>query len=155
MDFILMLTRDDRTIDDAEALVAAALDLGIRHIGFKDMGCPIATMRVLAQRIRDGGATSYFEVVSTTSDAITRSLETSLRRLGVPSVELFLLHNQVVRTTTAAGALGLDEVLRRGGVMDVFDRLRAQGLVGALGFTAHLIGQRRLYAFAAARCLAD
>ena len=26
---------------------------------------------------------------------------------------------------------------------------------GALGFTAHLIGQRRLYAFAAARCLAD
>jgi uncharacterized protein len=26
---------------------------------------------------------------------------------------------------------------------------------GALGFTAHLIGQRRLYNFAAARCLAD
>jgi hypothetical protein len=26
---------------------------------------------------------------------------------------------------------------------------------GALGFTVHLIGQRRLYAFAAARCLAD
>jgi uncharacterized protein len=28
-------------------------------------------------------------------------------------------------------------------------------LFGALGFTAHLLGQRRLYAFAAARCLAD
>jgi uncharacterized protein len=28
-------------------------------------------------------------------------------------------------------------------------------IFGALGFTAHLIGQRRLYAFAAARCLAD
>ncbi len=28
-------------------------------------------------------------------------------------------------------------------------------LFGALGFTAHLIGQRRLYTFAAARCLAD
>ena len=26
---------------------------------------------------------------------------------------------------------------------------------GALGFTAHLLGQRRLYSFAAARCLAD
>jgi hypothetical protein len=26
---------------------------------------------------------------------------------------------------------------------------------GALAFTAHLIGQRRLYAFSAARCLAD
>jgi DNA ligase-associated metallophosphoesterase len=28
-------------------------------------------------------------------------------------------------------------------------------IFGALGFTAHLIGQRRLYTFAAARCLAD
>jgi uncharacterized protein len=26
---------------------------------------------------------------------------------------------------------------------------------GALGFTAHLIGQRRLYTFSAARCLGD
>ncbi|HVN35390.1 MAG TPA: hypothetical protein VMU96_09060 [Casimicrobiaceae bacterium] len=78
MNFILMLTRDDRTIDDAEAVAATALDLGIRHIGFKDIGASIATMRTLVGKIRDGGGTSYFEVVSTTSDAVTRSLETGV-----------------------------------------------------------------------------
>jgi DNA ligase-associated metallophosphoesterase len=36
--------------------------------------------------------------------------------------------------------------IRSAAFLDVF---------GALGFTAHLIGQRRLYSFAAARCLAD
>jgi DNA ligase-associated metallophosphoesterase len=41
-----------------------------------------------------------------------------------------------------AGALNI----RHAAFMQVF---------GALAFTAHLIGQRRLYAFAAARCLAD
>ena len=38
MDFIFMLTRNDRTIEDAESVVDAACDLGVRHIGFKDVG---------------------------------------------------------------------------------------------------------------------
>ena len=80
-----MLTRNDRTIDDAETVAAAALDLGIRHIGFKDVGASPATMRALVQRIRDGGATSYLEVVSTTSGAIARSLEKG-RALGVDCI---------------------------------------------------------------------
>lgn len=67
---------------------------------------------------------------------ITRSLESSLKRLGVSSVELFFLHNPVVRQATAGGGIGIEEVLRPGGVMDVFDKLRAQGLIGGVGFTA-------------------
>ena len=102
LDFILMLTRNDRTIDDAESLAAAAIDLGIRHIGFKDLGCPTATMRSLVQRIRDGGATSYFEVVSTTSEAIARSLETG-RALGVDRI---LGGTDVAAAARAIGDLG-------------------------------------------------
>ena len=85
MNFILMLTRNDRTIDDAEAVVADALGLGIRHIGFKDVGVSVATMRALVQKIRDAGGTSYFEVVSTTSAAIARSLETG-RAIGADRI---------------------------------------------------------------------
>jgi thiamine monophosphate synthase len=85
VNFILMLTRNDRTIDDAEMVVVAALELGIRHIGFKDLGASAATMRALVQRIRDAGGTSYLEVVSTTSDAIARSLESG-RALGVDRI---------------------------------------------------------------------
>ncbi len=40
-----MLTRNDRTIEDAESVVDAACDLGVRHIGFKDVGVSTATMQ--------------------------------------------------------------------------------------------------------------
>ncbi len=36
--FIFMLTRDDRTVEDAVDHLATALSLGVRHIGFKDVG---------------------------------------------------------------------------------------------------------------------
>jgi hypothetical protein len=82
MDFIFMLTRNDRTIEDAESVVDAACDLGIRHIGFKDVGVSTATMEALVQTIRRHGGTSYLEVVSTTPEAIVGSLEAG-RALGV------------------------------------------------------------------------
>ena len=85
MDFILMLTRADRTIEDAEPVADAALELGIRHVGFKDIGASTATMQALVQKIRACGGTSYLEVVSTTSAAIAASLETG-RALGVDRI---------------------------------------------------------------------
>ena len=85
MDFILMLTRADRTIEDAESVADAALELGIRHLGFKDLGASTATMRALVEKIRACGGTSYLEVVSTTSAAIAASLETG-RALGVDRI---------------------------------------------------------------------
>ncbi|MBI3503601.1 MAG: hypothetical protein HY059_02070 [Proteobacteria bacterium] len=82
MDFIMMLTRSDRTIEDADSLLGAIVDLGVRHIGFKDVGVPYATMERLVARIRAAGAVSYLEVVSTTPESIRESLSTG-RKLGV------------------------------------------------------------------------
>lgn len=64
MDFIFMLTRNDRTVADAADHLAVAQALGIRHIGFKDIGLPFDRLRALNGLIRAGGATSYLEVVS-------------------------------------------------------------------------------------------
>ena len=64
-----MLTRNDRTVPDAEAHLAVAQSLGVRHIGFKDIGLPFDRLRELNQRIRAGGATSYLEVVSEDRDS--------------------------------------------------------------------------------------
>jgi len=85
MDFIFMLTRNDRTIEDAARLVDAACELGVRHIGFKDVGVPFASMRDIAERIRRRGGVSYLEVVSTTSTAVVRSLKAA-RALGVDRI---------------------------------------------------------------------
>jgi hypothetical protein len=63
-DFIFMLTRADRTVEDAEARVPEALAAGVRHIGFKDIGLPLSALRRLAGVLRRAGATTYLEVVS-------------------------------------------------------------------------------------------
>ena len=64
MDFIFMLTRDDRTVPDAMTHLETALALGVRHIGFKDVGVPVAQLKALNAAIKAKGATSYLEVVS-------------------------------------------------------------------------------------------
>ncbi len=85
MDFIFMLTRNDSTIEDAGQLVDAVCDLGVRHIGFKDIGVPRATMQELVTRIRQRGGVCYLEVVSTTPQAVIQSLEAA-RTLGVDRI---------------------------------------------------------------------
>lgn len=63
-DFILMLTANDRTIPDARARLEEALEGGVRHIGFKDVGLPMSELKGLAAAIRSAGGRSYLEVVS-------------------------------------------------------------------------------------------
>lgn len=82
MDFIFMLTRQDRTIEDCLELFDLIKPLGLRHVGFKDVGVGESTLRRLADRIHESGATVYLEVVSTTPEACLRSTETALR-IGV------------------------------------------------------------------------
>jgi mannose-6-phosphate isomerase-like protein (cupin superfamily) len=62
--FIFMLTRNDRTVPDASQQLQTALSLGVRHIGFKDIGLPVEQLKGLNAAIKAGGATSYLEVVS-------------------------------------------------------------------------------------------
>ena len=66
MDFIFMLTRRDQTVEDCLDTLDLVADLGVRHIGFKDVGAPTATLKELNRRIKATGAVSYMEVVSVT-----------------------------------------------------------------------------------------
>jgi len=65
MDFIFMLTRQDRTIADCLDLVRLIRPLGLKHIGFKDVGAAPAVLASLTEAIRASGAASYMEIVST------------------------------------------------------------------------------------------
>lgn len=67
--FIFMLTRNDRTVKDAAKHLEAALLLGVRHIGFKDIGLPVDDLKYLNATIQGSGATSYLEVVSLDRDS--------------------------------------------------------------------------------------
>ncbi|WP_083999649.1 hypothetical protein [Actinomadura kijaniata] len=82
MDFIFMLTRDDRTVTDCLEVVDAVADLGVAHIGFKDVGVDRDTLVRLHARLRDLGVTTYLEVVSTDRDQALASVRTAVE-LGV------------------------------------------------------------------------
>ncbi len=73
--------------------------------------------------------------MSNLAGQIERSLEASLERLKLDRVEVFQLHNQIV-PETGDGKIGVSDVLGDGGVADIFDRLKGQGLFDHYGFTA-------------------
>jgi hypothetical protein len=82
MDFVFMLTRNDATVADALALVEIARPLGVRHIGFKDVGADPSMLQSLTSAIREAGASPWMEIVSTTREAELRGVELG-RDLGV------------------------------------------------------------------------
>ena len=82
MDFIFMLTRDDRTIRDCLELIDLIRPVGLKHIGFKDVGVTPDVSKALTKAIHESGATSYMEVVSTTPEACLASARVA-RDLGV------------------------------------------------------------------------
>jgi hypothetical protein len=82
MDFVFMLTRSDQTVPDCLEVLDEIGGLGLTHIGFKDVGVPPDVLGTLARRIKDGGATSYMEVVSTSREACLSSARVA-REIGV------------------------------------------------------------------------
>jgi len=72
-EFIFMLTRDDQTLRDARSVYAAIADVGVRHVGCKDIGLPHDELRALMGDIRAKGATTYLEVVSESEEATLAS----------------------------------------------------------------------------------
>jgi hypothetical protein len=102
VDFIFMLTRDDRTVEDGLAVADEALALGLRHIGFKDVGAAPATLRAINARIKDAGATSYMELVSTSPEAALRSAAVAAE-IGVDRLLGGTDAEGILRTIAGAG----------------------------------------------------
>src|SRR5271165_1202467 len=82
MDFVFMLTRNDATVGNALELVEAARPLGLKHIGFKDVGADASQLERLTGAIRAAGAAAWMEVVSTSREDELRSIALA-RALGV------------------------------------------------------------------------
>ncbi len=77
-----MLTRFDQTVADGLDVLDDIKPVGLTHIGFKDVGVPPETLRALNQRIKEMGATSYLEVVSTSVETMLQSAKVA-REIGV------------------------------------------------------------------------
>ena len=76
------------------------------------------------------------EHVDDIAGEIDQSIEASLKRLQVDSVDLIQLHTSVTRTSgTFRNSISIDNVLGDNGVLAGFERLRERGLARFFGFT--------------------
>lgn len=82
MDFVFMLTRSDRTVADALDVLDDVRAVGLSHVGFKDVGIEPAAAAALARAIKQLGATSYLEVVSTSAETALQSAKLA-RDIGI------------------------------------------------------------------------
>ena len=68
--------------------------------------------------------------------AVQRSIEGSLKRLGLNQIDVFQLHNQIEpQEPTAPRRLTLSEVVGTGGILEAMQKLKDAKVVKALGFT--------------------
>jgi indole-3-glycerol phosphate synthase len=85
MDFIFMLTHHDRTVQNCLEVYDSLAGIGLRHVGFKDVGVDKSTLKELTRRIKADGSIAYVEVVSQTPETIRQSIKASAE-LGVDRV---------------------------------------------------------------------
>src|SRR5262249_53992639 len=144
----LMIRADAKTRRDA---VARALELGIDYFDTAPIYGDTLSEQNLGQILHELGAKPFVATkialelrdLDDIPGAVTRSVEASIARLGVPRLALVQLHNRVgsqraVKADIGVGALlTIDDVLGQGGVVPTLERLRARGLVAQFGCCAY------------------
>jgi aryl-alcohol dehydrogenase-like predicted oxidoreductase len=68
-------------------------------------------------------------------DQIEASVEASLKRLRRNGVDLLQLHNRIGKNNDGGDVLSVDQVVGEGGVADILEGLRKQGLTRFIGVT--------------------
>jgi hypothetical protein len=77
IEFVFMLTHHDRTVDNPVGRYEQIRGCGLRYIGFKDIGAPVAELREVCARAHADGLEVMLEVVSTTRQEELRSVAAS------------------------------------------------------------------------------
>jgi hypothetical protein len=77
IEFVFMLTHHDRTVDDPASVYEQIRGCGLRYVGFKDIGVPVAELREVCARAHADGLEVMLEVVSTTREEELRSVAAS------------------------------------------------------------------------------
>jgi hypothetical protein len=74
IEFVFMLTHHDQTVPDPAGVYQQVRDRGLRYVGFKDIGAPVAELRDVCDRAHADGLEVMLEVVSTTREEELRSV---------------------------------------------------------------------------------
>ena len=136
----ILIHQDDATRRQA---LKRALDAGINWIDTAPSYGDGKSEEALGWLLKEVGQQPYVSTkvrldlsrIDDIRGQVERSLEASLKRLDMGSVELFQLHNRIAQAT-AGDAIAVERVLGKDGVADALDRVREQGLTRFTGITA-------------------
>lgn len=125
---------------ERERAVARAVEIGVNYFDTAPSYGDGLSERHLGQALRTLNAPVYVGTkfrldrsnMVDVAEAIVRSLEASLKRLGMEHTDLLQLHNHV-GPPRGNGALGVEEILQE--VVPVLARLRQQGKTRFFGIT--------------------
>jgi hypothetical protein len=67
-ELIVMLTHNDRTVENAAEIFEACKDTKAKYWGFKEAGIPVEEMKALYARMKECGKTTFLEVVAYTEE---------------------------------------------------------------------------------------
>jgi hypothetical protein len=73
-----MLTHNDRTVDNALEVLDQVASVGLRHIGFKDVGATPEKQRELTEAAHAAGLVVYLEVVSVDKEDEMASIDAAI-----------------------------------------------------------------------------
>jgi len=135
-----MLTRNDETIPNARAIYASIAELGLRHVGCKDVGLEKPELAKLIADIRFHGHKSYLEVVSESDDSMERSAHTAVEVgadyvIGGTAVERIqkVIAGTGMKFFPYIGSIVGHPCLLRGSIKEIVDdakRVEQQGVDG-------------------------
>ena len=78
IEFVFMLTRDDVTVSHARDVLGEVRDVGLRYVGFKDIGPEPEVLRDVTAAAHEAGMEVMLEVVSTSREDELRSVRAAL-----------------------------------------------------------------------------
>ena len=121
--------------------VARAVELGINYFDTASSYGDGVSERHLGEALKELSLDVYVgtkvrlrpDDLSDIRGAVTRSLDASLRRLGLPAIDLLQLHNPVAQAP-AGSAVSVGQALDE--ALPALERLKEQGKIKFFGFTA-------------------
>lgn len=78
-ELIVMLTHNDKTVPDAIEIFEAAKNSKAKYWGFKEVGLPEDQMKILVQKMKDAGKTTFLEVVDYTEEGCVEGAKIGAR----------------------------------------------------------------------------
>lgn len=139
-----LMTGDD--VDRQGAVVQRAVEAGINWIDTAAGYGQGQSEASLGRALRQLNSASQLHVATKVritpagcaapAEEIRRSVAESLERLQLSKVTLLQLHNAITPGRgDEAASITPDDVLREGGVLDAFERMRDEGLIDFIGLT--------------------